>query len=206
MTNRKQWKTWTKEELTYLKEKYGTIPTSQIANKLGRTEGGVKHKAQSLFKGMQWHEVQGLYSFKDIERAFGIRAEHVTRWRDKRGMPSIKIEKEKISYYAIEIKAFWKWLENKKNEVKIQMNKVNLDVFEYYPDWFLDDYRNKKDYHHRSRKEWSEKDVSTIISLYYEKQVKIKDIAFYLDRSESSVWHKLKSIAESRMKKDKKLT
>lgn len=131
---------WTASDLEYLKDNYGLVSTSYIAKKLGRTTLGVQRKARQIFTGMKRHEVQCLYSFPELSKVFGVATSVIKeKWFDSRDMPTIKTKIKTRYNYAVDIYKFWEWLESNKDNVTIQMDKVNLETLEYYPEWFLED-------------------------------------------------------------------
>ena len=199
---------WTISDLEYLKDNYGLVSTAYIAKKLGRTTLGVQKKAREVFSGMKRHEVQCLYSLPEICKAFGVPMSVVLEnWVHKRDMPTIK-HKAKLTYnYAVDIDKFWEWLESSKDNVTISMDKVNLDILEHYPEWFLEDmkakrdYKTKRDYSTKNRKIWTKEEVKKLEDLYYTQNKSAKEIAMILDRPTGSVSRKISREAQKKLTK-----
>lgn len=183
---------WTTEEIDYLKDNYGGRKTHLIAKDLNRTIVAVRKKARLLFPNLKFHEVQCNYSIGDLSEAFGVASSVIyEKWVCHRGLPTSKHKSKKLTYHVIKLERFWDWLENNKNNVTIHMSKVNLDVLEYYPDWFLSDFENKVDYLTKGRKSWSKSETNKLNHLYYVENKTATEIASILNRTITSVRKKL---------------
>lgn len=197
-------KAWTAEDIEHLKEKYGKVNTEYIAKTLGRTTQAVRQKAQAMFKNMTIYEIQANYSLKDLGQALGRERSSIMRsWIKQYDMPVIKMVSKSgvILNYIIELDNFWEWLKNNKENVTIEMDKVDLTVLDFYPDWFLSDVENKNNYQKINRKKWSKNEVETLHRLYYKENVAIKEIALLLNRTYSSTTWKLNESARKRLTK-----
>lgn len=123
-------KHWTQDEIDYLKEYYGKMPTREIAVVLGRTQESVKHKAAALSlrekaktKHRPWTEKEVRY----IERNYERQPAAVTAKRLKRTIYSVrrKAETLKMNAYVtdqysasmiakclnVNVKAIIRWIE-----------------------------------------------------------------------------------------------
>lgn len=183
---------WTTDEIDYLKNNYGSRKTYLIAEDLSRTVVAVRKKARLIFPNLKFHEVQCNYSIADLSEAFGVASAVICeKWIHQRGLPTSKHKAKKITYHVIKLEKFWDWLKNNKNNVTIYMSKVNLDVLEYYPDWFLSDFNNKVDYLTKGKKAWSKSETDKLNHLYYVENKTATEIASILNRTVVSVRKKL---------------
>lgn len=193
---------WTEEEVEYLKDKYGSMNTETIAKILKRTTLAVKRKADATLKNLNIYEAQGNYSLIELGEALGNSNSIIIRsWIKIHKMPTVVIKNERgtITNYIIDINNFWSWLKKNKENVSIDMRKVRLGVLDFYPDWFLKDFKEEKSYSKRKLKKWSEAEFTLLNVMYYEKQSSIREIALALDRSYNSVADKIAREAKNRL-------
>ncbi len=197
-------KAWSTEDIEHLKEKYGKVNTEYIAKTLGRTTQAVKQKAQAIFKNMNIYEIQANYSIKDLSKALGRERSRITKsWVKQYDMPVIKMVSKSgvVLNYIVELDNFWEWLKKNKENVTIEMDRVDLAVLDFYPDWFLNDVKNKNNYQKINRRKWSEEEVETLYKMYFEDKVSINEIALKLNRSYSSTVWKLNEKTRKRLTK-----
>lgn len=193
---------WTKEEIEFLKESYGKRNIDNIASSLKRTPLGIKQKAKQIFKGLKIYEIQGNYSTVELGKALGNSSSLIIRsWIKKHEMPVITIKNDKgtVTHYIIEVDKFWDWLKDNKENVSIDMRVVDLEVLDYYPDWFLDDVEAGNSYRKKNVKKWGDKEFEILNKMYYEKNCSIKEIAFALNRSYGSVAEKIARETRNRL-------
>lgn len=197
---------YTKEEIDYITERFGTVSTSSIAKKLGRSVRAIEKKAVQIFGTAKANSVQGLYSSEEISIMLGVWKGAVAVWIKERGLPAtakpkrLKKENKGSIYctdtYSIDLKVFFDWLKENKNNVKVDFDKVDMESLPYAPDWFKEDYKNKNHYNVRNRVGWSEEDVSKLLYLFYVEGKTLKEIADILGRTYSSVRKKKQYLNE----------
>ncbi len=109
-------RTWTKEEVEYLEDKWGTISIPAIAKKLNRSEGAIILKAQKIGLGA-FLENGGYITFNQLLYAIGLQGSYSykqTSWVENRKFP-LKTKKVKdYSFRVVYIDDFWSWAEQNK--------------------------------------------------------------------------------------------
>lgn len=194
---------WSKEEDEYLKEYFGVYSTPTIAKHLDRTVNAVVSRAYTIFKTRNKASIQGYYTATELNEALGVNASACGNWIHKRNLPAIKYGKERIkstkqsqtyrtAYFAIDLSEFWNWLKENKKTAYIKTENVNLDALSYIPDWFMEDYKNKKIY--GRKKFWSEEETKALLDMSYKENKSIREIAKILDRTMISVRKKLEAL------------
>ncbi len=173
---------WSEWEENYLQKFYSTKGVDCIAKRLDRTEASVKKKASSLGISILDESI----SFKELSRTFKVDFSVIHRWKDKFGMPYKSVKRGKSTYYIVDIKEFWKWVENNKDVIPWK----NYEKFSLPPQpEFVCDGVNKScniiDNHRKPISKILRKRINT----EYAKGKSIKELAECYGRTEYSIKH-----------------
>ena len=189
-------KLWSKEDVKYLKENYGVLAKKTMMKHLGRSSRAIEHKAREVFGTSRVAEVTGTYTNGDIARFFNKDVSTINIWIKKLNFPAKRFNritnKSNMLYayfYIVEYNEFWSWLKKNKNNICVNIKEVKLDIFGVYPDWFMEDYKNKVNY--GTQKRWNKKEEECLVELYYKKSLSINEISEIMDRTPMSIKKKI---------------
>ena len=179
---------WTKEEIEYLQESWGTYTTAAIARKLKRTIVAIKIKSVRLGLGAQIQSSEYI-SLIDLSRAFNKEYSGIIQiWVKNNGL-QIKQKKfvEKQTFKVIKPKDFWKWAE--KNKGLINFAKYERYSLPDEPEWLKEkisaDYQTQDK--SRISKHWTKSDEESLWFMYSSGKYTISHIAKALNRTENAV-------------------
>ena len=132
-------KKWTEKDLIYLQDWWGTRPIESIANKLGRSVGAVRLRANTLGLG-PYLQAGNYVTLVALMRAVGHTTceQAVQSWIDKGLAVKHKLvmkRKHRIVY----LDDFWEWAE--KNRGCIDFSKFEPLAVGKEPDWVKDQRR-----------------------------------------------------------------
>ena len=180
-------KKWTKEEIEYLKEKYGKISIGKIAKNLGRSETAVKIKRTRLGLGL-FLENGDYITFRQLILALGYTDSPnrlKKQWIEKRGLPVIKKKIENGTFTVVYIDEFWKWAE--KNKSYLNFSRFPKYALGAEPDWVS----VKREYDLKNSKmeirKWTDEEREHLKSLLNTYKYTYKEISEILNRSEVSI-------------------
>lgn len=188
-------KNWSKEEVDFLQDKWGTLPIGSIAKKVGRNHSAVVQKAQRL----------GLPAFLDsgadpsLNQVYGaiyggrkIDAYTVNRWLAA-GLPIKNKKVRNCKYRVVDINKFWEWAEQHKD-------LINLALMPRYalgaePDWVK--IKRRADYDERIRtkphnQQWSPAEDLTLSNMYRRQKHTWDEIARAVGRTEGACRKRVK--------------
>jgi len=126
---------WTKEEKTYLQDKWGTISIKSIANHLNRSENGVMIMAQKLKLGPFLSSGEYI-TFNEFQKAVSGRTTSgydLISWVQNRGFPLTTKKVRNNSFRVVYLDDFWEWAE--KNRNFIDFTKMEPNILGWEPDW-----------------------------------------------------------------------
>lgn len=130
-------KTWTKEEIEYLKDKWGNTSLETLSDKLNRTEAAVKQKAQKL--GLAAFLKCGEYiTFNEMCLAItghNANSYQMTSWVKNRNFPLKYKKVGKSKFRIVYLEEFWKWAE--KNQDFLDFSKFKTFSLGVEPDWVV---------------------------------------------------------------------
>jgi len=185
-------KHWTKSEIDYLHDKWGTVSTKGIAKHLGRSVLAVKLKAgreglsdaKLHFDGITLNQLM-----KALNKDYGYTA---NAWVKRYGLPV----KEKVfavnkRYKVIRYEDFWKWAENHKeliNFAKMEENALGPE-----PDWVkvkrsADRMRSQRTWLSTA---WTKQEDEKLLQLVKLPNITYPELAKHLNRSETSIRRRL---------------
>ncbi|MBS9803150.1 hypothetical protein J4052_09255 [Bacillus toyonensis] len=183
---------WTKEEIAYLEDSWGTYSIKSIANKLGRTVNAIKLKANRIGLSDPRLHFNGL-TVLQLADVLQVNYKTIESWYERFAFPIrlklfAKTQKIKVVYYE----DFWKWL--KQHKQVVNFSKVEYGILGPEPKWMkekrdADAYRRKKERYH-----WSKQEELLLRSMVKANCYTYLDIAKRLQRTESAIKKRLEEL------------
>lgn len=181
-------RTWTKEEVEYLKEKWGNVSIPILAKKLNRSVNAVKLKAGRLNLGPMLEN--GAYVTLNqlaIALTGGIFSSYCKKsWIENRGMPVHSKKVIKNTFKIVYLDEFWKWAE--KNRSFLDFSKMEPLTLGKEPAWVNE--QRKKDYKSNAlqRKDrWMPYEDDKLRYLLKQQKYGYAEVAEILHRSEGAI-------------------
>jgi hypothetical protein len=180
-------RTWTKEEIGYLQDKWGEISIPSIAKRLERTVNAVKLKAGKLGLGRHLHAGEEI-TFCQLCQALGQfqnYQQHKKSWIQS-GLP-VKYKKSiQRKFLVIHIDAFWRWAEGHKNLLDFSTFPENMLGKE--PSWVVSkrraDLMKKQDF---KTTPWTPAEDHYFLSLLEMQRYGYRELAIRLKRTEGAI-------------------
>ena len=179
---------WTKEDVEYLKEKWGNVSISSIAKKLNRSVNAVKLKAKRLGLGPMLEN--GSYvTLNQVAIALTGRpfsSYYKKSWIENRGMPVHSKKVIKNTFKIVYLDEFWKWAE--KNRSFLDFSKMEPLTLGKEPAWVNE--QRKKDYKSNAlqRKDrWTPYEDDKLRYLLKQQKYGYAEVAEILYRSEGAI-------------------
>ena len=179
---------WTKEDVEYLKEKWGNVSISSIAKKLNRSVNAVKLKAKRLGLGPMLEN--GSYvTLNQVAIALTGRnfsSYYKKSWIENRGMP---VHNKKVINNTIKIiylEEFCKWSE--KNSSYLYYSKMEPLALGKEPEWVNE--QRKKDYKSNAlqrKDQWTPYEDDKLRYLLKQQKYGYAEVADILHRSEGAI-------------------
>lgn len=178
---------YTKEELIYLEEKWGTKSIKAIARKLNRSEWAVRMKAYKMGLGDPRLSMDGI-TINQLSKAIGVHYQSVMRnWVKQYGFPvkNKVLANEKVNY--VTHGDFWKWAKDNRN--LIDFSRIEENILGREPNWVNEKRRVDivANNNSRNRNPWTDPEIEKLISLLKTYKYTYADIAERLGRSQSAV-------------------
>lgn len=183
---------WTREEIAYLEDSWGTYSIKSIANKLGRTVNAIKLKANRIGLSDPRLHFNGL-TVLQLADVLQVNYKTIESWYERFAFPIrlklfAKTQKIKVVYY----KDFWDWLKRYKQVV--DFSKVEYGILGPEPEWMkgkrdADVYRRKKE-----RDPWTKQDELLLRSMVKANCYTYLDIAKRLQRTENAIKRRLEDL------------
>lgn len=175
-------KPWTKEELDYLSDSWGTVTIPKIAENLGRSVNAIKLKATRIGLGRHIHS--GTYITVN-QLAIAIKHDYwtVKNWA-KYGLKIRNRRSVNKSYKVVEIEDFWKWAESHKP--LIHFDRIEPLILGAEPKWVQEARRaafNGK----TSRAKWMATEDEILTRMLAQYKYSVGEIATALNRTEGAV-------------------
>lgn len=181
-------RTWTKEEVEYLKEKWGNVSIPILAKKLNRSVNAVKLKAGRLNLGPMLEN--GAYVTLNqlaIALTGGNFSSYCKKsWIENRGMPVHSKKVIKNTFKIVYLDEFWKWAE--KNRSFLDFSKMEPLTLGKEPAWVNE--QRKKDYKSNAlqRKDrWMPYEDDKLRYLLKQQKYGYAEVAEILHRSEGAI-------------------
>lgn len=185
-------KWWTKEEVDYLQEHWGSIPLENMVKKLKRTNASIYTKAMKLNLG-GYCDSGEMLTTSELIRTLGY--EKTIAWtRDrliKHGLPVKKVKIINKTVYKLKIDDFWKWAE--KNKKLVNFARLEKGALGKEPAWV--DEKRKLDLENPIKKSgyrpWTKEEDNLLVSKVKSYRYTYKDLAEEFKRTEASIKHRL---------------
>ena len=135
---------WTKEETTFLEEKWGIISIPTLQKKLNRSRNAIINKARKMKLG-RFLYADEYWTFNLLLKELGVTSYSykTTSWIEKRGFPVKTKKVEKSTWKIVYIGDFWNWAD--KNRRLIDWSRVRKEALGKEPEWLTEIRRNQKE-------------------------------------------------------------
>lgn len=181
-------RTWTKEEVEYLKEKWGNVSIPILAKKLNRSVNAVKLKAGRLNLGPMLEN--GAYvTLNQLAIALtgkNFSSYYKKSWIENRGMPVHNKKVINNTFKIIYLDEFWKWAE--KNRSFLDFSKMEPLALGKEPEWVNE--QRKKDYKSNAlqrKDQWTPYEDDKLRYLLKQQKYGYAEVAEILHRSEGAI-------------------
>lgn len=183
---------WTKEEIAYLEDSWGTYSIKYIAKKLGRTINAIKLKANRIGLSDPRLHFNGL-TVLQLADVLQVSYKTIESWYKRFAFPIrlklfVTTQKVRVVYY----KDFWNWL--KRHKQVVDFSKVEYGILGPEPKWMkekrdADVYRRKKE-----RDPWTKQEELLLRSMVKANCYTYLDIAKRLQRTENAIKRRLEDL------------
>lgn len=178
-------KRWTDEEKEQLKELIGIYNYEIIAQKLNRTAKAVIEMRLRLNLDEPINATEYLNSAQ-LAECLGRSPCTIRKWISKKNLPhKKKILAKEREFYRIDTKEFWEWAEQHKELMRFDLYRLGNIPNE--PKWVIE---AKKKAETPKRRKWNNADDANLL-FYYNRGLKLSEIAIKLDRSEKAIDQRL---------------
>ena len=189
-------RTWTKEEIEYLKEKWGNVSIPILAKKLNRSVNAVKLKAGRLNLGPMLEN--GAYVTLN-QLAIALTGKNFSSyckksWIENRGMPVHNKKVIKNTFKIVYLDEFWKWAE--KNRSFLDFSKMEPLTLGKEPEWVNE--QRKKDYKSNAlqrKDKWTPYEDDKLRYLLKQQKYGYAEVAEILYRSEGAIQRRCMDLA-----------
>jgi hypothetical protein len=189
-------KTWSKEELELLEDKWGSTSIPQIAKSLNRTINSIRCKAQKI--GLERFIDQGEYvTFNKFIKAIGYGGgyNYLEKRLLKLGFPMKHKKSIEMSYKVVYIKDFWKWAKQHKQDISFA--KFEKGMLGQEPLWVEE--KRKADLTNPSKlnpkRNWTKAEDNLLIEKTKSCRYTYKDLARDFNRTENAIKRRLYDLA-----------
>ena len=179
-------KSWTKEEVEYLMDSWGSTSIPTIAKKLNRSNGGVRQKSKKIGMGafLDSGEYISLNQLMILLRGTKGRTYTINQWRDK-GMPVKTKRVENSSFKVLYLKEFWNWAEI--NRTLIDFSKLEPLILGAEPEWLLQQRRADIENKFYKKSPWTDADDYQLTRLLGEYRFSYRELSLKLMRTEGAI-------------------
>lgn len=190
---------WTREEIEYLSENWGSKAIPKIAGELDRSVNAVKLKAQKLRLGA-WLDAGDYVSLNQLMKALGrdYGLQYTAKiWIDELGLPVTRKRVNRSYFKVVKLDKFWAWAET--NQSRIDLSLLPEGLLGKEPEWAKtkrknDSIRSRLVKKTVAKKRWTEHEDQLLISLLKSYKYTTDQIAERLGRSEGAVARRVISI------------
>lgn len=184
-----KWRRWTQEEVSYLRDNWGSVTIQGISRKLCRTEAAILNKVQELGLGaflehgdyITLHQLLVAFTKSSASDTYKLKS-----WIENRGMPVhtrlIKEKRVRIIY----LDEFWEWAE--KHRSFLDFSKMEPLALGEEPAWVAE--QRKKDFKAfaTQRKDpWTPAEDSRLIMLLRMQKYGYAELSEMLQRSAGAI-------------------
>ena len=189
-------KTWTKEELEFLEDKWGTVSIPHIAKILDKTVNSIKCKAYRI--GLERFIDQGEYvTFNKFIKAIGYSGSYsyLEERLLKLSFPMKHKKSINMRYKVVYIKDFWEWAEKHKQDISFA--KFEKGIIGEEPSWVEE--KRKADLSNPSKvdhsRKWTKEQDNLLIEKTKSCRYTYKDLAKEFNRTECAIKRRLYDLA-----------
>ena len=189
-------KSWSKEELEFLEDRWGGTSIPQISKALGRTVNAIKLKARKIGLG-SFINCGEYVTFNKFIKAIGYSGSY--SYLEKRLIKldfPIKHKKAiNMRYKIIYLKDFWKWAEQHKQDISFA--KFEKGILGEEPLWVQEkrkaDLSNPSKLNHKRK--WTKSEDNLLIEKTKSCRYTYKDLARDFNRTENAIKRRLYDLA-----------
>ena len=178
---------WTQEEVEYLTDNWGEIPTPYIAKKLNRSNKGIIQKANKLGLKRFCHSGTDYITVSQLSKAMGRKGAYSEYCQklERAGCPIKKMLMINKKVRIVKLKDFWKWAEKHKNI--LNFSKLEEWALGEEPEWVAE--RRKIDFYEKPKNPrlWTTDEKKYLIHLLKQYKYTYDEIAAKLNRTERAV-------------------
>src|SRR5699024_4637563 len=189
-------RTWTKEEVNYLEDKWGVIAIDSIASNLNRSVSSVQNKSQRIGLGDPLTHIDGItisQLSQVLNKHYGILENWIKKYNFPARQKRVTLEKQVSFVYYNE---FWKWADDNKQMLDFaRLERLSLGP---EPDWV--EVKRKADeikLIHRPQPHntaWSKSDIENLKFLLKRNKYTYPEISNELKRSEGAIKRKISEL------------
>lgn len=184
-----KWRRWTQEEVSYLRDNWGTVTIQSISKRIGRTEAAILNKVQELGLGaflehgdyITLHQLLMAFTSSSASDTYKLKS-----WVKNRGMPVhtrlIKEKRVRIIY----LDEFWVWAE--KNRSFLDFSKMEPLILGAEPPWVAE--QRKKDataFRNQRKDPWTPEEDARLRMLLKQYKYGYKELSEMLHRSNGAI-------------------
>ena len=181
---------WTKEEVEYLNESWGTRSITAIARHLGRSVEACRQKA--LKTGLKRHIHSGeRITFSQFCDAIGKSYSWTKDKYVRLGLPIHYQASIEHRYAMIDIDEFWKWAETHKDDV--DFSKIQKGILGKEPEW-VKEARHASYIKCKRRTPWTKSEDERLIQMLKSYRYTYPELARILNRTEGAVKRRVSTL------------
>lgn len=187
---------WTKEEIEFLEERWGSHSIKSIAASLGRSINAVKIKAFRSGLIDARFSYEGI-TLNQLALAINVDYKNLRHWSKLYGFPvKKKVFAKESRVRVVHYDEFWEWA--KENKQMIDFSRMEPNILGPEPEW-VKDKRNadlikktkiKKSHNHA----WSAEEDGILKGMLHAYQYTYPEIAQRLNRSEGAVKRRIRDL------------
>lgn len=189
-------KEWTKEEVDYLQDKWGSVSIKGIAKSLDRSINSVRLKAGKMGLIDPRFSFDGI-TINQLAVALGIPYSHVKNWMKLYDFPAKKkvfAQTERV--WIVSYQDFWNWAE--KNKQMIDFSKFEKNILGPEPDWVTDkrnaDIIKSRKIKRSNNHAWTDEEDRLLRSMLNAYKYTYPEISQRINRSEGAIKRRIRDL------------
>ena len=186
---------WTKEDIAYLSNEWGSLSIGKIAKNLGRTPESIKKQALRLKLGSHIHASELMTLSALIKAIYGKDKHDETIFYRKRwvalGLPLHRRKIFKRTLLMVNIDEFWTWLN--KNRYAINISKLEPGILGKEPDWVKQKRKDDMDNPNKIRKSWFKAD-DDLLKILAQNNIPVDVISQKMGRTAKAVTYRMSKL------------
>ena len=184
---------WTKEEVEYLSEKWGTVSIGHIAKKLNRSENAVILKKQRMKLGA-FLESGDYITWNQLLIALGLGlcggGYKMISWVENRDFPLHTRRVKSNSFKIVYLDEFWEWAE--RNQVFLDFSNFETHALGEEPDWVAEKRRQDKLGQRQFKMTpWTKTEDDKLVRMVKKQQYGFRELSLMLQRTEGAIQRRL---------------